>query len=95
MILFASLARLALTRFGWFFATSDERDAEILALRHQALVLQRQVNRVQFTDTDRPIFALFASVLDRRRLADVFHIVRPETVIVWHRGLVSDNLSRC
>ena len=89
MSLFTPLARLALTRFRWFFATSDERDAEILALRHQVLVLQRQVNRVQFTDTDRTILALLASVLDRRRLADVFHIVRPETVIGWHRSLVA------
>lgn len=89
MILFTPLARLALTRFRWFFATSDERDAEILALRHQVLVLQRQINRAQFTDTDRTIFALLASVLDRRRLADVFHIVRPETVIGWHRRLVA------
>ena len=39
MVLFAPLARLVLTRFRWFFATGDQRDAEILALRHQILVL--------------------------------------------------------
>jgi hypothetical protein len=30
-----------LSRLGWLFAFGDARDAEILALRHQALVLQR------------------------------------------------------
>lgn len=89
MVLFTPLARLAPTRFRWFFATSDERDAEILALRHQVLVLQRQINRAQFTDTDRTILALVASVLNRRRLADVFPVVRPETVIGWHRRLIA------
>ena len=89
MILFIVLARLALARFRWFYATGDERDAEILALRHQVLVLQRQINRAQFTGTDRTILALLASVLNRRRLADVFLIVRPETVIGWHRRFVA------
>jgi hypothetical protein len=32
MILFIVLARLALARFRWFYATGDERDAEILAV---------------------------------------------------------------
>ncbi|MFC9528984.1 hypothetical protein [Streptomyces sp. NPDC056975] len=31
-----------------------DKDIEILALRHQLLVLQRQVGRPAFTDTDRP-----------------------------------------
>ena len=52
MVLFAPLARLVLTRFRWFFASGDQRDAEILALRHQVLVLQRQIDRAQFSETD-------------------------------------------
>jgi putative transposase len=89
MVLFVPLARFALTRFRWFFATGDQRDAEILALRHQILVLERQISRPRFTDTDRTILATLSSVLDRRRLAEVFLIAKPATVIGWHRRLVA------
>jgi transposase len=71
------------------FASGDERDAEILALRHQVLVLQRQINRPRFTETDRTILAMLARVFDRRRLAEMFLIVQPETVLSWHRRLVA------
>ena len=89
MVLFAPIARLVITRFRWFFATGDTRDAEILALRHQIHVLQRQIRRAQFTDTDRTILAVLGSVVDRRRLADVMLIVQPATVLGWHRRLVA------
>jgi len=83
------ITKLVFTRLRWLFATGDQRDAEILALRHQLLVLQRQVNRAQFTETDRTILATLSSVFDRRRLADVFLIVKPATVIGWHHRLVT------
>jgi hypothetical protein len=39
-------------------AMSDrDKDIEILALRHQLLVLQRQVGTPPFTDTDRVVLA--------------------------------------
>ena len=50
-----AITKLVLTRLRWVFATGDQRDAEILALRHQLLVLQRQIDRAQFTETDRTI----------------------------------------
>ncbi|MGI9578596.1 MAG: transposase [Microthrixaceae bacterium] len=88
MTLFPALARLVLTRFRWLFASGDSRDAEILALRHQVLVLQRQITRAQFTDTDRTILAVVASAMDRARHQTALLIVRPETVLRWHRRLV-------
>ena len=89
MNLVPALARLVLARLGWLFATGDKRDAEILALRHQVLVLQRQVARPRFTETDRTILAVVSTVFDRARLAQVLVIVKPDTVIGWHRRLVA------
>ena len=86
-----TITKLVLARLRWLFATGDQRDAEILALRHQLLVLQRQIARAQFTETDRTILATLSSVFDRRRLGDVFLIVKPATVIRWHRRLVTQH----
>jgi len=83
------LARLVLRRFRWLFAGGDARDAEILALRHQVLVLQRQINRPKFNETDRTILALLASVMDQARRGRSLLIVRPATVLAWHRRLVA------
>lgn len=47
-----AITKLVLSRLRWVFATGDQRDAEILALRHQLIVLQRQIERAQFTETD-------------------------------------------
>ncbi len=76
-----ALSRLVVSRLRWLLATGDQRDAEIVALRHQLLVLQRQVVRPAFTDTDRTILAVLSEVFDRKRLGEVFLIVKPATVI--------------
>ncbi len=94
MDLVPSIARLVLCRLGWLFASGDDRDAEILALRHQILVLQRQVARPRFTETDRTILALLATVFDRARLSEVLLIVQPATVLGWHRRLVARHWTR-
>jgi hypothetical protein len=44
MNLVAAIRHLIIGRLRWLLATGDERDAEILALRHQILVLQRQID---------------------------------------------------
>jgi len=47
--------------------SSQEKDAEILALRHQLLVLQRQLgpDRVRFTRADRTLLAALLHGLPR------------------------------
>ncbi|MEV6957495.1 integrase core domain-containing protein [Streptomyces sp. NPDC051183] len=63
-----------------------DKDVEILALRHQIAVLQRQLGsaRVQFAPEDRALLArLPRGVLQRLRL-----VVRPDTVLRWHRDLI-------
>ncbi len=83
------LFRLLIAGVGLLLVSGDRRDAEILALRHQVLVLQRQVNRPTFTASDRAILAVLSRGFDRRRLVRVMLIVKPATVIGWHRRLVA------
>lgn len=83
------LIRLLFARLGLLIVSGDDRDAEILALRHQIRVLQRQVNSPRFTPADRAVLAMLAKVFDRRRLEQVMLIVKPATVIGWHRRLVA------
>ncbi len=61
------------------------KDAEILVLRHQLAVLQRQVGRPRFTWSDRALVAAVAKLVPRERWASF--LVTPETILRWHRGL--------
>src|SRR2546422_8271448 len=56
-----------------------EKEIEILLLRHQLRVLQRQVARPQLTQADRALLAAFSRVLSRQRWkSSIF--VTPATV---------------
>lgn len=57
--------------------------AENLLLRQQLLVLNRSVNRPRVTAGDRRLFVLLASRVETWK--DVLLIVKPETVLRWHR----------
>ncbi len=61
------------------------KDAEILVLRHQLAVLQRQVARPRFTWSDRAVIAALAKLTSRERWAAF--LVSPETILRWHRDL--------
>jgi putative transposase len=56
---------------------------EILALRHQLAVLQRQKKRVSLGAADRLLWVLLSRIWNQWRSALV--VVKPETVIAWHR----------
>jgi putative transposase len=56
---------------------------EIVALRHQLAVLQRQKKRVSLGAADRLFWVLLSRIWNQWRSALV--IVKPETVIAWHR----------
>jgi putative transposase len=70
------------------FRSEREKEIEILLLRHQLRVLERQVARPQLTPADRALLAAFSRVLPRQAWrASAF--VTPATLLRWHRELVA------
>jgi putative transposase len=65
------------------FRTRARMQIEILALRHQLAVLQRQKKRVSLGAADRLLWVLLSRIWNQWRSALV--VVKPETVIAWHR----------
>jgi hypothetical protein len=79
-LLYTALSILALP-----FKSKSRFEAENVALRHQLIVLRRQVRgRVRLTNDDRLFFVRlyrwFPSILK------VITIIRPETLVRWHRA---------
>ncbi|GII33034.1 hypothetical protein [Planotetraspora mira] len=73
------------------------KDAEILALRHQIGVLERQLGagtRVRFAPEDRAFLAALLASLPRDVLRRVRLLVRPDTVLRWHRDLMKQRHAR-
>jgi len=63
------------------------KELEILVLRHQLTVLGRQTPRPKLEPTDRALLAAISRVLPRSRWS--CFLVRPETLLRWHRRLVA------
>jgi len=66
------------------------KDAEILMLRHQLAVAQRERPRahLRLTWPDRAWLALLAGTVPAERLATMRLIVTPGTILRWHRDIV-------
>src|SRR6266508_5775468 len=65
----------------------DELDLEKAVLRHQLKVLRRGLGRAVFTTADRTFLAASARVLSRDRWRSF--LVAPDTLVRWHRDLLS------
>jgi transposase InsO family protein len=65
-----------------------EKEIEIVLLRHQLRVLERQVARPTLTPADRVLLAAFSRVLPRRAWKTSL-FVTPATLLRWHRELVA------
>jgi len=63
------------------------KELEILVLRHELSILRRQVSRPRLQPHDRLLLAAFSRTLPRRSW-NAFS-VRPETLLRWHRRLVT------
>jgi putative transposase len=86
---FAYLAVLRV--LGWLalLASSDRaKDAEILILRHQVAILQRQVKNPRLSWADRAVLAALARLLPRSQLRQLRLIISPRTLLRWHADLV-------
>ena len=68
-----------------------DKDVEILMLRHQITVLERQLHgqKIQFTPVDRAFLAAVLHRLPRDVLRRIRLLVRPDTVLRAHRDLVA------
>jgi hypothetical protein len=67
------------------------KDIEILSLRHHLAVLQRQLDgrRLRFEPADRAWLAALLHPLPRPTLRRLRLLVRPDTVLKWHRDLIA------
>ncbi|MEU8696055.1 integrase core domain-containing protein [Streptomyces sp. NPDC048665] len=67
-----------------------DKDVEILVLRHQIAMLERQLggNRPRFEPGDRAFLAALLHRPPRDVLRRLRLLVRPDTVLRWHRDLV-------
>ncbi len=67
-------------------ASDLHNDIEIVVLRHQLAVLTRQVGRPRLRRRDRLLMAAVSRILPRPRWSSF--VVRPQTLLRWHRELV-------
>ena len=81
------LARRLLELFVLRMRSERVKEIEILVLRHQLRLLERQVARPQLCPGDRALLAAFSRALPRAAWASF--VVTPATLLRWHRELVA------
>src|SRR3954468_8887333 len=80
---------IALRVFGWIALlgrSQASKDVEMLVLRHQLMVLRRQVATPRPSWADRAILSALARLLPQSRQLRLF--VTPRTLLRWHADLV-------
>jgi hypothetical protein len=91
LIVTRAVSLLGLSRREWWW-----KDAEILMLRHQLAVAQRERPRAhsRLTWPDRAWLALLAGTVPAERLAAMRLIVTPGTILRWQRDIVRRRWAR-
>ena len=64
----------------------DELGIEVIMLRHEVSVLRRQIVRPALEPKDRALLAGLSRLFSKNRLGRF--VVRPQTLLRWHRDLV-------
>jgi hypothetical protein len=75
--------------FGWLVLlgrSQASKDAEIMALRHEVMVLGRQVARPRPDWADRVVFSALARLPSAPLRGS--RLVTPGTLLAWHRRLI-------
>jgi putative transposase len=83
------LARLVIDLLVLRYRRVRSKDAEILVLRQQLAVLQRQVPHPRFETADRVILSALSRGIRRDRWA--IFLVKPDTLLRWHRRLLANH----
>ena len=87
-LVFLLITRLA----AWLRLSRREetwKTAEILILRHQLAVLQRQqLQRPKLNWADRALLAALLGVIQKARWKGLRLLVTPDTILRWHRDIV-------
>lgn len=74
--------------------TNSVKDIEILVLRHELAILQRQIPKPHLTPPDRAFLAALLHRIPRPTVRTFHLIVSPETVLRWHRDLLRRHHAR-
>jgi putative transposase len=72
--------------------SAPEAELENAILRHQVAILRRQVKRPVYRTSDRALLAAASRLLPREAWRSF--LVRPETLLRWHRRLVTRSWTR-
>ena len=86
-LLYLIFARLC----GWLALlprSDNDKNTEILVLRHQIAVLQRQVSSPRLSWADRAVLAALTQRLSAARRRRLSLIIIPRTLLRWHAELV-------